>query len=200
VRAPSTRDLAGNLPPVVCVVGYKDTGKTGVAVRLIAELRVRGHRVGAVKHGHGFQLDTPGTDSWRLRHEGGADPVLLTGPEGFALMGHWEPEEEPALEKLIPACFPHAGIVVVEGFKSERFPKLEVHRRDAHPELIYRPGSTGAETFLGVVTDTPELVLPIPCFPLDAPDTPARLADLVERLVMGTPRADERPAPSSQAL
>jgi molybdopterin-guanine dinucleotide biosynthesis protein A len=89
LEATARRDASPPLPPVICVIGFKDTGKTGVAVGLVEELKQRGHRVAAVKHGHRFRLDTPGTDSWRLRHDGGADPVLLAGPEGFALMGGW---------------------------------------------------------------------------------------------------------------
>jgi len=180
----------GKLPPVICVVGFKDTGKTGVAVRLIGELRRRGHRVGAIKHGHRFDIDRPGTDSWRLRHEGGGDPVLLAGPEGFALQGGWGPQGEPTLERMVRSVFPDAGIVVVEGFKGDSFPKVEVHRRHHHPGLIYRPGSPGSGAFLAIVTDDPELRLPIRRLPLNDPETPSRLADLVEVEVLGVIRKE----------
>lgn len=176
-------------PPTVCVVGFKDSGKTTVAVRLVAELRNRGHRVAVVKHGHRFQLDTPGTDSWRLRHEGGADPVLLAGPEDFALFGSWGPGGEPDLETLIRTHVGGADVVVAEGFKEEPFPKVEVHRADAGHELLYRPGLPEAERFLALVTDHPEphtVVAPdsLSLLQLDDPKLPARLADLVEGAVM----------------
>ena len=48
----------------------------------------------SVKHGHHHDIDTEGTDSWRLRHEGGAEKVVLAGPEGFAVMGIWGAEGE----------------------------------------------------------------------------------------------------------
>ena len=48
----------------------------------------------SVKHGHHHDIDTEGTDSWRLRHEGGAEKVVLAGPEGIAVMGIWGAERE----------------------------------------------------------------------------------------------------------
>lgn len=171
-------------PSIICVVGYKDSGKTGVAVALVRELRDRGHRVGAVKHGHGFRLDSPGTDSWRLRNEGGASPVLLTGPAGYALMGSWDPDPEPDLETLVRRHFQGMDVVVAEGFKKEGFPKIGVHRAGLHPESIYGPGDPGADTFVALVTDATDLEVPIPLFAPDDPETPGRLADLLGYGVM----------------
>jgi len=172
------------VPPALCVVGYKDSGKTGVSVGLVAELRRRGHRVAAVKHGHGFRLDTPGTDSWRLRHEGGADPVLLTGPEGFALMGSWEGREEPGVEDLLKSHVSGAKLVVVEGFKHSALPKVEVFRAARHLEPFFRSGEPGSEAVVAVVTDQPELEAPVPVLALDDQSLPARLADLVEEKLL----------------
>ena len=75
------------LPPVVSVIGFKDSGKTSVAVGLVAALERRGRLVMVVKHGHGFDIDTPGTDSWRLRNEGRACRVVLAGPDDLVVMG-----------------------------------------------------------------------------------------------------------------
>jgi molybdopterin-guanine dinucleotide biosynthesis protein MobB len=177
-------DSGPPLPAVVCVVGFKDSGKTGIAVRLVQELRSRGYRVAAVKHGHRFRLDTPGTDSWRLGQDGGADPVLLAGPQGFALMGAWGPDGEADLETLVRRHLLEAEIVVAEGFKHEPFPKIEVHRIGHHPGLVYHPSAPDAHRFLAVVTDTTELDLPIPLLSLDSIATAARLGDLVEDQVM----------------
>jgi len=183
-RTPEAESGSTRLPPALCVVGYKDSGKTGVSVGLVAELRRRGRRVAAVKHGHGFRLDTPGTDSWRLRHEGDADPVLLTGPEGFALMGSWEGGEEPGVEGLLEAYLSGAELVVVEGFKGSPLPKVEVFRGARHPEPFFRSGEPGSETVVAVVTDQPELEAPVPVLDLDDASLPARLADLVEEKVL----------------
>ena len=74
-------------PPVVCIVGKKKSGKTATVVGLVSELARRGHRVMTAKHGHGFELDTEGTDSWRHRHEGGAHRVVMAAPDQIAVMG-----------------------------------------------------------------------------------------------------------------
>jgi molybdopterin-guanine dinucleotide biosynthesis protein len=70
--------MAG-LTPVLCIIGKKNAGKTGLTVSLAAEMNRRGWRIMTAKHGHGFQLDHPGKDSWRHRHEGGAVRTVLSG-------------------------------------------------------------------------------------------------------------------------
>jgi molybdopterin-guanine dinucleotide biosynthesis protein len=186
--APSAPDPAPSAPTpraaaVVCVIGYKDSGKTTVATRLVAELKSRGHAVAAVKHGHKFRLDTPGTDSWRLRHDGGADPVLLAGPEGFALMGSWK-GEEPGLEGLLGLLPGRFRIVVAEGFKHSSFPKIEVFRSDLHAEPFLRSGKPGSEGIIVLVTDDGSMEAPVPVLDLEAEDLPVKLADLLEGRVL----------------
>jgi molybdopterin-guanine dinucleotide biosynthesis protein MobB len=140
-------------PPVVSVVGWKDAGKTTVAVALVAALRGRGLRVVALKHGHRFELDTPGTDSWRLRHEGGAARVVLAGPDAQAMVGDWGPAGEPSLGELVRRHASDADVVVAEGWKREAVPAIEVRRAGPageRPELARGNGSE-AERFLAVV-------------------------------------------------
>ena len=167
-------------PPVVSVIGLKDSGKTSVAVGLISALERRGRHVMAIKHGHRFEIDTPSTDSWRLRHEGGAHRVVLAGPEDMVMMGGWGAEGELPLDELVHRFVSDADIVVVEGYKNADVPKIEVHRPAAHAKPIYRPDLPGAEQFLALVTDALEMHLPIPLLDLNAPDLSDRLADLVE--------------------
>lgn len=188
---PPPQEAPRPVPPTVLVVGFKDSGKTTVAVRLATELVARGHRVGSVKHGHRFRLDTPGTDSWRLANEGGADPVLLAGPEGFALMGGW-PDGEPRLRELLALHLAHVDVAVVEGYKDETFPGIEVHRAGSGEPLLCRRGrgadtSRGPRPFLAVVSDDPDSVdAPdgVPVLGRDAPDLASRLADRVEEAVL----------------
>ena len=167
-------------PPVVSVVGFKDSGKTSVAVGLIAALQSRGRRVMAVKHGHRFEVDTPGTDSWRLRHEGRAIRVVLAGPEDLVVMGEWGPEGEPTLAQVVRRFVADADIVVAEGYKQAPVPKIEVHRAATGNPPIYQAAGEGSELFLAMVTDAIGLELPIPVFDLNAPDLSEGLADLVE--------------------
>ena len=175
---------ANGPPPVISVIGLKDSGKTGVAVGLVAALGRRGRRVLVVKHGHHFDIDTPGTDSWRFRHESGAERVVLAGPEDFVVMGAWGSDGEPGLDEVVRRFLADAEIVVVEGYKGATVPKIEVHRPSAHADPLYRPDAPGAELYLAMVTDALDLQLPIPVLDINAPDLSESLADLVESAVL----------------
>lgn len=176
-------------PPILCIVGKKNSGKTTLTVALAAELNRRGRKVMTVKSGHGFQLDQPGRDSWRHRHEGGAVRTVLAGPRDFGVVGEWPGEEMP-LAELVRRFLWDAEIVLAEGFKFSAEPRIEVYRREAQPERLYdssaqTPGRTLGRT-LALVTDEEGLDLPIPVFPLGSPDhegpsgSVAALADFVE--------------------
>lgn len=145
-------ELPSTAPPVISVVGWKDAGKTGVAVGLTAELRSRGLRVMALKHGHHFRLDTPGTDSWRLRHEGGAERILLAGPDEMALLGGWGREGEPGVTALAARHLAEAEVVVVEGWKREPLPAVEVvHCGAGDREPLWTPTAADRDRFLARV-------------------------------------------------
>ncbi len=167
-------------PPIVSVVGWKDSGKTTVVVALVAELVRRGRRVMTVKHGHRFELDHLGTDSWRHRHEGGAARVVLAGPDDMAVVGGWSPEGEPGLEKLVHRYLPDADLVVAEGFKGTGGPRIEVHREGGPGPLLVDPRDPAASRTLALVTDRTELSLSIPVIHPDDPTLASRLADRVE--------------------
>ena len=175
----------GDLPPPgFSIIGNKKSGKTTLAVAVIAELARRGRRVMSVKHGHRFRLDTPGTDSWRHRHEGGAERVLLAGPTEFALTGVWGAEEEPALDVLLSRHLGEAEIVLVEGFRHALLPKVEIFRAASQPEPVVPPEDARSRGVLAVVTDQPGLAWSVPVLAADAPGTAGRVADLVvERLL-----------------
>lgn len=172
-------------PPIVAVVGLKDSGKTSVAVGLVAELRRRGRRVMVVKHGHRFRLDHEGTDSWRFRQEAGAERVVLAGPDDLALLGDWGPGGELPLYEIAARYLPDAELVVAEGFKTVSVPRIEVHRPAAHAAPLYDPAAVDASLYLALVTDADELEADVPVLDLNRPDLAAVLADLVERSLLG---------------
>ena len=183
LRASAFRSVnrPGDLPPpALSIIGNKKSGKTTLAVAVIAELARRGRRVMSVKHGHHFRLDAPGSDSWRHRHEGRAERVLLAGPDEFALLGDWGPEGEPSLDLLLTRHLTDAEIVVVEGFRRAAVPKVEIYRSAAQPEPVLEPGRARSMGALAVVTDRPDLPWSVPVLDADAPDLPARVADLAE--------------------
>ncbi|MBT8418520.1 MAG: molybdopterin-guanine dinucleotide biosynthesis protein B, partial [Silicimonas sp.] len=111
------------------VVGWKNSGKTGLMERLVIEFVARGLRVSTVKHAHhGFDVDHPGKDSYRHR-EAGATEVLLASRKRFALMHEHRGEAEPELEDMLAKLAP-VDLVLVEGYKRDRHPKVESHRSE----------------------------------------------------------------------
>jgi molybdopterin-guanine dinucleotide biosynthesis protein B len=109
------------------IAGYSGSGKTTLIEQLIPCLTARGLRVSVIKHAHhGFDIDRPGKDSYRHR-EAGASEVMLTGAQRGALLHELRDEPEPTLSEYL-SHFSPCDLVLVEGFKNEPVPKLEVYR------------------------------------------------------------------------
>ena len=109
------------------IVGYSGSGKTTLIERLLPILKARGVRTSVIKHTHhDFEIDQPGKDSWRLRESGAAE-VLLASDLRYALLHENRSEPPPTLQALL-ARLQHCDLVLVEGYKREPIPKLEVHR------------------------------------------------------------------------
>jgi molybdopterin-guanine dinucleotide biosynthesis protein B len=150
----------GMLPPIVAIVGKSDSGKTTLLEKLIPELKARGYRVGAVKHDiHGFDIDHPGKDSWRMK-QAGACTVVISSPEKVALVRDVDFEEP--LDTLISRYFSDVDIILTEGYKKENKPKIEVFR----PELNEAPLCRAGENFVAIVSSTSQDV-DVPHFNLD---------------------------------
>jgi molybdopterin-guanine dinucleotide biosynthesis adapter protein len=117
-------------PPLFGITGWKNSGKTTLAAALIRELTRRGYAVTALKHAHkSFEIDHPGRDSFKLR-EAGAARVVVSSPKRWAIMRELRGEPEARFEELLD----EAGLcdlVVIEGFKDQSFPKLEIRRDGA---------------------------------------------------------------------
>jgi len=117
------------------VTGWKNAGKTGLMVRLVAEFRARGLTVSTLKHAHhSFDVDHEGKDSRRHR-EAGAHQVLLSSARRWALMTEIDDAPEPALEALLARMAP-VDLVLVEGWKRDRHPKVEAWRAETGRPLI----------------------------------------------------------------
>ena len=111
---------------VLGIAGWSGSGKTTLIVALLPLLRARGVSVSTVKHAHdGFDIDRPGKDSFRHR-EAGASEVLVTSGTRWALL-HELPAGEPPLADLLARLAP-VDLVLVEGFKTCPFAKIEVFR------------------------------------------------------------------------
>lgn len=151
------------------VIGWKNSGKTSLMERLVAEIAGRGFTVSTVKHvHHDVDLDQPGKDTWRHR-AAGATEVVLAGARRYAIL-HEHRGDEPELGEVLARLAP-VDLVLVEGYKRDAHPKVEVWRRETGHELI----QTGDPLVRAVATDE-ALALPVPV--LDLNDT-AAVADFI---------------------
>lgn len=146
--------------PVVSIVGHTNSGKTTLLEQLIPELTSRGYRVGAVKHHfHGdFEMDREGKDSWRLARAG-AVAVAISSPVRLAVIR--KVEERVSVEE-IARLLGEVDLVLTEGFKQERWPKIEVIRKAQGLEPLCRRG----DHLVAVVSDR-EWDLGVPRFGLE---------------------------------
>ncbi|MCC9003934.1 MAG: molybdopterin-guanine dinucleotide biosynthesis protein B, partial [Candidatus Competibacter sp.] len=116
---------------VLGISGWSGCGKTTLMVALIPRLRARGLTVSTLKHAHhDVDLDTPGKDTWRHREAGAHEVILATGRR-WALLHELRGElEEPLPAELLARLQP-VDLVLVEGWKTDAFPKLEIWRPNA---------------------------------------------------------------------
>jgi len=152
-------------PPVFGVVGWKNSGKTTLMTDLIRELKARGLTVSVLKHAHvNFDVDHPGRDSFKMR-EAGAAQVILSSPRRFALMRELGDAPEMSFEELLQHTGP-CDLILVEGYKRETYPKIEIRRDGAasrDPLSVEVPG------VVAIASDRPEgETESLPVFPIDA--------------------------------
>ena len=112
---------------VIGLAGWSNAGKTTLLTRLIPHLIGLGHSVSTIKHAHhAFDVDRPGKDSYEHRAAGAAQ-VLVSSARRWALMTEHRGAPEPGLRELLARLAP-VDLVIVEGFKADGHPKIEVHR------------------------------------------------------------------------
>ncbi len=142
--------------------GFSGSGKTTLIENLVPLLTGRGLRVSLIKHAHhAFDVDQPGKDSYRHR-EAGASEVLVTSSNRWALMHELRGAPEPSLYELV-GRLSSCDLVLVEGFKRERIPKLEIHRAAHAGAGLLFPHDAH---IVGIATDSP-LETRLPVFDLE---------------------------------
>ena len=156
------------------VTGWKDSGKTTLTERLLAEMVRRGLAVSSVKHAHhDTEIDHPGRDSFRHR-AAGAGQVIVASPVRWALMTELRGAPEPPLEALLARLHP-VDLVLVEGFKRAPHPKIEAHRTETGRPLLAPENPT-----VRAVASNGSPAVAVPLFHLD---DIAGIADFILREV-----------------
>jgi len=116
--------------------GWSGRGKTTLIEKLIPLFVQRGLKVSLVKHAHhSFDVDQPGKDSYRHRHAGCRE-VLVTSSKRWVLMHELRGAAEPGFHDLVQQISP-CDLLLVEGFKREKLPKLEVYRAAVGESLLH---------------------------------------------------------------
>ena len=163
----SSTSTAGKTP-ILSVVGNSGSGKTVYLEKLIPELKSRGIRLGVVKNdAHGFDIDIPGKDSWRLT-QAGADITMIASPKKLAVIEQWA--EKESLE-LMANRMNNVDLIITEGFRTGNAPKIEIRRAACDHEPIFK-----GEQLFAIVSDVATHEGFVPCFPLD---NPKPLADFI---------------------
>ncbi len=143
--------------PLLGFAAWSGAGKTTLLTQLLPVLRATGLEIALIKHAHhDFDIDHPGKDSYVLR-QAGACQVLVASSRRMALMVENAPdrETEPVLSELVARIDPHrAGLILVEGFKKESIPKIEIHRPQLGKPLL----CTEDPNIVAVATDRPEAI------------------------------------------
>ena len=148
-----------NHPPIISVVGFSGAGKTTLMEKLIGELTHRGYRVGSIKHDvHGFEMDKPGKDSWRHK-QAGACTTLISSPYQIGMVMDVDHDHHPdELKKF----FTNVNVILTEGYKQQRRPKVEIFRSEIHDE----PLCNNDDNIVAIMSDIP-VNIKVPRFSLD---------------------------------
>ncbi len=141
--------MSNNSIPVLAFVGLSKTGKTSLIESLIPIFCSKGIRVAVIKHHHlGFDIDIHGKDTHRFK-QAGAQTVIISSPDKIAVIK--DSFVEPEVEDIISRYVTETDIVIIEGYKKAKLPKIEVYiNREDQPPLCLDD-----ENLLAIVTDLP---------------------------------------------
>ncbi len=115
---------------VIGIIGWKNSGKTFFATQIINKLSKKGLRVASIKRAHhAFEIDKPNTDSY-LHRKAGSEQVIVSSAKRWVKISEVNNQKEKTLNELLDELIA-VDIVIVEGFKNENHPKIEIiHQTD----------------------------------------------------------------------
>jgi molybdopterin-guanine dinucleotide biosynthesis protein B len=158
-------------PRIFGIAGWSGSGKTTLLIKLIPVLVARGLKVATLKHAHhAFDVDLPGKDSYEHRRAG-ASEVIVSSSGRWVQIHENAGEREPTLAGLLARLSP-CDLLLIEGFRRERYPKLELYRAEVGKPLLH-PGDPHV---LAVAATGPMPDVKIPVIDLD---DVAAIADFV---------------------
>ncbi|MBY2916747.1 molybdopterin-guanine dinucleotide biosynthesis protein B [Rhizobium leguminosarum] len=163
-------------PKIFGIAGWKNSGKTGLAVRLVTEFTRRGYRISTIKHAHhDFDIDKVGADSYRHRQAGAHEVTIVSGTR-YAIMHELRGAPEPEFEEILARLAP-CDLVLIEGYKREPIPKIEARRLEAANREPLAPSDPH---ICAIAADHALTYTALPVFDLD--DTGA-IADFIADIV-----------------
>ena len=148
--------------PIIGFSAWSGTGKTTLLRQLIPALKQRGLKVSVIKHAHHhFDLDFPGKDSYALRKAGAAQTVICTTTRMAVITEFDTPSQEPELEEIVAQLdADRIDLVLVEGYKDIRFPKIELRREALGKPWLY----SGDDSIIAIACDVApagDLAIPV---------------------------------------
>ncbi len=146
--------------PIISIVGKSNSGKTTLIEKLIPELKKRGYRVATVKHDvHGFDMDKEGKDTWRHR-QAGSFSTAISSPSQFAIIR--DMDHDMTLQEVRDRFIHDVDIVISEGYKKDKEPKVEIFRKGVHKG----PLCTRDDKLIAIISDQ-KFDLGVPSLELD---------------------------------
>jgi len=110
---------------IIGIIGWKNSGKTFFAQKIISKLKKKGKKISSIKRAHhNFDIDTPNTDSY-LHRKAGSNQVIVSSSKRWAKITELKNKDEKKLKDLLNEL-DKTDIVIVEGFKNDNHPKIEI--------------------------------------------------------------------------
>lgn len=170
---------------IIGLAGWSGSGKTTLVTKLIPIFVGRGLTVSTVKHAHkGFDIDLPGKDSHRHRQAGATEVFVASGAR-WALVHELRNEREPDLADILPKLRP-VDLLIVEGYKRHRHPKIEIYRKEVGKPLLHPDD----DYIVAIASDTALPGASIPVIDLNDAET---IADAMQAEAMPAERLKRVP-------